>query len=357
MNTASFAVPSMRGTRNEDSLLFSVPDAVSASSDRPNSGRDGARVSNSGILDIGALRARYADEAEAATVAGSPSALAGAWLLVPQAQSSGPSLRAMMFAALGGVAAASALVAVALSVAAPDLVQRLFPSASAPAQSVASAPPAAPTPTPAPALIPPLAAAADDDADEDDDALPGELADTTETDNSSEIPRESVAQAPSKPASTRSTTTRTTRTPSKPAQQTRKPAAPAASEEPAVCMEEVACLLASNPPACCSRYDSISSSKPGSAPQSAPDLPESLGRTEIQAGINKVRDSVRSCARLGGSGTVSLSVRVNGEGRVSSIDLKSAPNDALGACVVDAVEGARFPASQNGQRFTYPFVF
>src|SRR5690606_31402112 len=95
--------------------------------------------------------------------------------------------------------------------------------------------------------------------------------------------------------------------------------APAAVPEDR-CMDEIACELAPNPPACCSRYKSrnsgsggllsVGDSRGGSADG---DLPARLERSDISAGMDKAQGSVAACrASHPVKGTVKVSVKVNG---------------------------------------------
>lgn len=74
--------------------------------------------------------------------------------------------------------------------------------------------------------------------------------------------------------------------------------------------------------------------------------------------MGDVRGRVASCGdKNPGKGQVKVSVKVGGNGKVSSVSVKESPNAALGSCVSSAVKGASFPKTQNGGSFSYPFVF
>jgi TonB family protein len=141
---------------------------------------------------------------------------------------------------------------------------------------------------------------------------------------------------------------------------TEKPADKPAPTPPASgCLDEVGCLLADKPPACCSKYSgggSGGSRKPGGGSGGDSNLPEKLTRSDITAGINKVRGGVTGCSSKG-SGEVKVTVKVDGSGSVGDVSVKSAPNAALGTCVANAVKKAKFAKTQQGATFTYPFVF
>lgn len=125
-----------------------------------------------------------------------------------------------------------------------------------------------------------------------------------------------------------------------------------AQQSAPTCLDEVHCLLADKPPPCCSKYSG------GQAQTGAPAMaPEKLTRSEITAGVNKMRARITGCSSKG-SGEVKVTVRVAADsGLVDQVSLKSAPNAALGACVVDAMKHAAFARGKETTVFIYPFVF
>jgi TonB family protein len=56
-------------------------------------------------------------------------------------------------------------------------------------------------------------------------------------------------------------------------------------------------------------------------------------------------------------GTVRATVKVGPDGKVSSVVIRDAPDDALAQCVAAVMRSAQFPRSDEGVSFTYPFVF
>jgi len=140
--------------------------------------------------------------------------------------------------------------------------------------------------------------------------------------------------------------------PSKPAAD--KPAADKPADKPASnagCIDEVACLLADKPPACCSKYGKSGGGGGGN-------LPEDLTKSDISTGVAKVRAKVDGCgAKSSAKGTVKVSVKVAPNGSVSSVTVKESPDGALGSCVSSAMQKATFAKTQNGGSFSYPFKF
>jgi len=85
-------------------------------------------------------------------------------------------------------------------------------------------------------------------------------------------------------------------------------------------------------------------------------LPDRLSRAQVIAGIAGIKDKARACATAHPAhGVVNVTFTIAPSGAVSSARVKSAPDEALGACVVAAVKTARFDKSKNGMTVTFPF--
>jgi hypothetical protein len=116
-------------------------------------------------------------------------------------------------------------------------------------------------------------------------------------------------------------------------------------------LDEVACLLADRPPACCAMY--LSSRR---TPMAPPD--DTLTADQIRRVVMSLRVRLAECGdRSSVKGTVKVSVKVLRDGSVGHVEVKQAPADSLGECVARIMHAARFPASGQGVTFTYPFVF
>lgn len=86
--------------------------------------------------------------------------------------------------------------------------------------------------------------------------------------------------------------------------------------------------------------------------------PASLSAADVKAGIQAVLPNVKACGtRTRATGTVKITARVSPDGTLALVKVKATPDELLGACVADAVKAARFPASDNGVSFSYPFKF
>ncbi|MBT8493182.1 MAG: hypothetical protein KJO07_08995, partial [Deltaproteobacteria bacterium] len=165
-----------------------------------------------------------------------------------------------------------------------------------------------------------------------------------------------------KPADTTSaakpkeTTRKPKETTRKPKETTRKPKETSKPKEtkpdpkPTSGCDEVTCLVEPNK-ACCRKYRSSKGSS-----KSNSNLKERPSKSDVKSGIARVMGRVRACgSKHGGSGLVKVRVKVSGSGRVSSAS--PSPGGALGRCVASAVKRARFPKTQRGVTFTYPFRF
>jgi len=127
------------------------------------------------------------------------------------------------------------------------------------------------------------------------------------------------------------------------------------------CMDEVSCMVASNPPSCCAKYGIRVKKKSSSSSKSRKsNLPERLKPTEILRGIRKVRKRAMACgSKSSVKGRVLVKIKVTASG-VPSVSVTSSPKGGAGlaSCVKRAVRSARFPKTQKGgSSIKYPFTF
>lgn len=117
--------------------------------------------------------------------------------------------------------------------------------------------------------------------------------------------------------------------------------------------DEVSCIL-KDEGACCAKYRK----KPLPPPIATSLLPEFLDRDLITQGVASVKQRVVACARRHKEkGVVKIRVVVGPDGNVTSVTVRSTPDEALGNCVARAVQPAVFARTQVGGSFSYPFVF
>ena len=131
------------------------------------------------------------------------------------------------------------------------------------------------------------------------------------------------------------------------------------SKDQAAC-DEVSCVLNNYEGACCSKFKKGKSGGSTSKPASSGggDLPDSLDRAMISDGVAKVKARVMACGdKSSAKVQVKVSVKVNPDGSVASVTVKTTPDPSLGSCVESAMKKASFKRTQNGGSFGYPFVF
>jgi molybdenum cofactor biosynthesis protein B len=120
--------------------------------------------------------------------------------------------------------------------------------------------------------------------------------------------------------------------------------------------DEVSCILDKYKQACCARFKPAEVEPPPEKPVSG--LPEKLDKLMVQEGISAVKPAVIACGeRVAARGTVKIQVKVSPSGKVLSTGVASSPDPELGACVAGAVKLAKFPETDEGGSFGYPFVF
>lgn len=120
--------------------------------------------------------------------------------------------------------------------------------------------------------------------------------------------------------------------------------------------DEVACLIDPSP-ACCKKYRRKRDKSPKGG---AGNLPQKLRRSDISKGVAKIRGRLRACVKDGYKGRVTFSVTVDSSGRVSEVTLSSKPDSlapAARSCLLASFKRARFPKSQQGNKFRYPIRF
>jgi predicted Zn finger-like uncharacterized protein len=127
--------------------------------------------------------------------------------------------------------------------------------------------------------------------------------------------------------------------------------------------DEVSCVLNSYEGACCAKFRKGGGSKPaggGSAPKAAGggDLPDGLDRTMIADGVAKVKQKAQACGdKSPAKGQVKVAVKVGPDGSVVNVTVRNTPDPGLGNCVAGAMQTAKFPRTQSGGSFAYPFQF
>ncbi len=97
---------------------------------------------------------------------------------------------------------------------------------------------------------------------------------------------------------------------------------------------------------------------PPPAPPPPPPTPRTLDREMIQTTIDPLLAAIRACgASIPTKGAVKVSVKVDPDGHVAEALIVETPDKLMGECVAGVVRGARFPKTEAGGHFSYPFVF
>jgi TonB family protein len=123
--------------------------------------------------------------------------------------------------------------------------------------------------------------------------------------------------------------------------------------------DEISCVMDNYAGACCAKFKRGGKTAPVDPPKTGGgNLPESLDKDMMTAGVSKVQGKAQSCGgQSSAKGVVKVSIKVGADGRVTGVTVKQTPDPALGSCVAAAVQRATFAKTQNGGSFTYPVSF
>jgi predicted Zn finger-like uncharacterized protein len=372
----------LTGQRNENSVLFSLSNLASLASDAPKAApqapaggvgmAQAGGQEGSGLIDIRSMAAVYLGDQHKA--AGGPAARgaapddlpvfgggfdAGAQVLLPTASADGDKNK-LLYVAIGLLSLVAAVL-LAIVVRGGGEPQPP-PTVAAAGGRAAGAPPAEPAAGSAQPAPPAPAAAAADEPSGDDPGSAAAAAPPAAADerNDDEAPAREAASAEvsREPKSTRRTSSsspRRERTASRPTErESAQAAAPRPSSEKC---DEVACLVDPSLP-CCGKSGGSSAPRrdSGNSSSADSDLPERPGRTDVSAGIGKVRGRVQSCGdKYSFTGTVTVKLAIAPTGKVTSASADKGTGP-FQSCVTDAVSNAKFPQSQKGVTVNYPFV-
>ncbi len=122
--------------------------------------------------------------------------------------------------------------------------------------------------------------------------------------------------------------------------------------------DEVSCILDKYRQPCCAPLKPPEPVKEPVEEKPASGLPEKLDKLMVQEGMSGVKPAVIACGeQFPVTGTVKVTVKVSGSGKIISVGVAATPDAALGACVASAVKLAKFPETDDGGSFGYPFAF
>jgi hypothetical protein len=96
----------------------------------------------------------------------------------------------------------------------------------------------------------------------------------------------------------------------------------------------------------------------GPRPPPPSDRPESPGRADIAAAMQKVKPAMIACGQKHSvKGTVKLKIRINPKGTVELVEVVQTPDAKANDCMVGVAKTITMRASESGVTFSYPIVF
>jgi len=117
--------------------------------------------------------------------------------------------------------------------------------------------------------------------------------------------------------------------------------------------DEVECLVSGKH--CCGKNPKGAGAKSDAAAPD-PNLPPRPERSDITTGISSVQNRLQSCGdRFSVRGAVTVKISIAPSGSVSSASTTQGTGE-FQSCIAGALKGARFPATQQGARVSYPVV-
>ena len=117
--------------------------------------------------------------------------------------------------------------------------------------------------------------------------------------------------------------------------------------------DEVACLVSGR--GCCGKNPKSAAPK-SEAPPPDPSLPTRPDRSDISAGIASVESRLQSCGdRHSVRGAVTVKIAIAPGGEVKSASTSQGSGE-FQSCIASAIEAARFPATREGAKVSYPVM-
>jgi hypothetical protein len=126
-----------------------------------------------------------------------------------------------------------------------------------------------------------------------------------------------------------------------------------ASSAPDEKCDEVECLVSGK--GCCGKNPKGAGAK-SDAPPPDPNLPARPERSDVSAGVSSVQNRLQSCGdRFSVRGAVTVKISIAPSGEVKSASTSQGTGE-FQSCIAGALKGAKFPATQQGARVSYPVV-
>jgi hypothetical protein len=121
--------------------------------------------------------------------------------------------------------------------------------------------------------------------------------------------------------------------------------------------DEVSCLLATNPPPCCSKYRRKNNGKSDLKSNGNSSLPAKPTRTAVRQGMGKIRGRLLACGKNRFKGKAKIHFTIAPVGRVSKVSVSGVDDPGVRSCIVRVMKGARFAKSRDGLTINYPVLF
>ena len=355
--------------RNESSVLFTLGNLAKLASsapvprDAPASKPGAAGTEGSGLIDIRALASTFAPKAGAARSAvgpvGSmddlptfgPATFGEPIVMMPMAQQVAD--RKMIYALFAALAMLVIVGAVLLVIVLRD-DKPTEVATEPPGTRVASLTTPSRSGTPDVSTTTPTTAA----------TTPTTVATTTTTPTTTTRTPTNATTPTTRPTTTRPTTTRpTTTTTTRPTTTTTttttRPTTtpttttttrPTTTTTTAAKPDKVQCEFSGYADKGCEIY------KPATSTTANSNLPDNLDRAAIAAGLGTIK--AQGCGNKSSTrGDVAVQIKINADGGVSGVTIKSSPDPALSTCVIAAAQKGTFAKTKRGASFGYVWRF
>ncbi len=355
--------------RNESSVLFTLGNLAKLASSPPASRETPAKpgaagTEGSGLIDIRALASTFAPKAGAARSAAvgsvgsmddlptfGPSTFGEPIVLMPAARQRTD--RRMVFALFAALAMLAIIGSILLVIVlrddgktevaiepTPTRVASLTPPSSSGTRDVSTT--SNPTTTTATPTTPTTTTSTT--------TTPTPIAPTTTVATTPITPATTTRPTTTRPTTTRPTTTRpTTTTTARPTTTTTtRPTTtiPTTTTKP----DKVQCEFSGYADKGCEIY------KPATSTTTSSNLPDNLDRGAIAAGLGTIK--AQGCGNKSSTrGDVAVQIKINAEGGVSGVTVKSSPDPVLSTCVIAAAQKGMFAKTKKGASFGYVWRF
>mgnify|MGYP003420561344 CR=1 FL=1 len=96
--------------------------------------------------------------------------------------------------------------------------------------------------------------------------------------------------------------------------------------------------------------------KPATTTTTNSSLPDNLDRAAIAAGLGTIK--AQGCGNKSSTrGDVAVQIKINADGGVSGVTIKSSPDPALSTCVIAAAQKGTFAKTKRGASYGYVWRF